>query len=133
MENIKSSLILENLVFEKIEFIRDGFKSNGEVKYRIEVQISYSTDDISRVTLILKGYKEGEYNFTIVLSGYFTFRSPDGLAESLKQDMLKKNATAILMPYLRSELSLLTAQPGMECLALPPFNINKLLDNKSEK
>ena len=37
------------------------------------------------------------------------------------------------MPYLRSEISLLTAQPGMECIVLPPFNINKMVKNKDKK
>ena len=38
------------------------------------------------------------------------------------------DAVAILMPYLRSELTLLTAQPEMESVVLPPFNINKMLE-----
>ncbi len=43
--------------------------------------------------------------------------------------MVTKNAIAILMPYLRSEVSLLTAQPGIECVVLPAFNINKILED----
>lgn len=35
---------------------------------------------------------------------------------------------AILMPYLRSEVSLLTAQPETDCVVLPVFNINKMLE-----
>ncbi len=37
--------------------------------------------------------------------------------------------TAILMPYLRSELTLLTAQPDTDSVVLPPFNINKMFKN----
>ena len=33
------------------------------------------------------------------------------------------------MPYLRSEVSLLTAQPEVECVVLPPFNINKMMED----
>jgi len=46
-----------------------------------------------------------------------------------KECLLNSNAVAVLIPYLRSELSLLTAQPNTECVVLPPFNVNKMLDN----
>lgn len=46
---------------------------------------------------------------------------------------MSKNAVAILMPYLRSELTLLTAQPDTESVVLPPFNINKMMESKNVK
>ncbi len=51
------------------------------------------------------------------------------IQEELKNTLVTKNAIAILMPYLRSEVSLLTAQPGIECVVLPAFNINKILED----
>ncbi len=48
------------------------------------------------------------------------------------QDLINKNAVAILMPYLRSEVSLLTAKPETECVVLPPFNINKMLEEQGD-
>ena len=32
------------------------------------------------------------------------------------------------MPYLRSELTLLTAQPEPDSVVLPPFNVTKMID-----
>lgn len=32
------------------------------------------------------------------------------------------------MPYMRSQISLLTAQPDTDCVVLPPFNVNEMLD-----
>lgn len=32
------------------------------------------------------------------------------------------------IPDMRSELTLLTAQPDMECIVLPPININAMLE-----
>ena len=37
-----------------------------------------------------------------------------------------------MMPYVRSEISLITAQPGVETVVLPPFNINNMI-NKGTK
>ena len=63
----------------------------------------------------------------INLVGFFSFDNEEVLDESKKNDSISKNAVAIMMPYLRSEVSLLTAQPGVECVVLPPFNINKMM------
>jgi preprotein translocase subunit SecB len=130
MKNIESVLTLESVVFDKIEFNRKGFKNDHEIVYQIEVQIGKRTDNINKVTLILKGNKESEYDFIISLSGYFSFSSNgnEKIDNNQEEALINKNAVAILMPYLRSEVSLLTAQPYTECVVLPPFNINKMLE-----
>ena len=66
----------------------------------------------------------------ICLSGFFSIESDGELSEELKNTLVTKNSVAIMMPYLRSEVSLLTAQPETECVVLPAFNINNMLDNK---
>lgn len=128
MSNINSSLILNNLVFDKIEFIRKGFQNDNDTSFGIEVQIGSGKDNTYKVTLILKGSKEEEYDFLISLTGFFTFEESEPMEEKQKERLINTNAVAILMPYLRSEVSLLTAQPETECVVLPPFNINKMLD-----
>lgn len=47
--------------------------------------------------------------------------------ENEKNELISKNAVAIIMPYMRSQVSLLTAQPEVDCVVLPPFNINNML------
>ena len=51
------------------------------------------------------------------------------MEDKIVRDLINKNAVAILMPYLRSELTLLTAQPDTDSVVLPPFNINKMFEN----
>ena len=130
MENIASVLKLETLVFDSIEFKRKGFKNDNDIKFQIEVQVGKGQDNISKVTLILKGVKEDEYDMLISLSGFFSFDKVEEIDDKQMETLLNKNAVAILMPYLRSEVSLLTAQPNTDCIVLPPFNINKLMDTK---
>lgn len=128
MGDIKSSLILNKLVFDKIEFTRKGFQNDNDPSFGIEVQIGSGKDDSYKVTLILKGSKEEEYDFLISLTGFFMFEASGSMDEKQKERLISTNAVAILMPYLRSEVSLLTAQPDTECIVLPPFNINKMLN-----
>ena len=134
MENskrIESVLKLDKLVFDKIEFKRLGFKNNNELELEIQSNISQRQDtEIYKVTLILKGKKPEEYTLEISLSGFFSIEANGELTEDLKNTLITKNSVAILMPYLRSEVSLLTAQPEVECVVLPAFNINNMLDNK---
>ena len=119
---------MQKLVFDKIEFVRKGLKSKHELKFSLGIQIGKSDKQIYKVSLLLSGIKEDEYELNISLSGFFKLENTEELSEETSQELIKKNTVAILMPYLRSELSLLTAQPGMECVVLPAFNINKVLE-----
>lgn len=134
MENsksIESILKLNKVVFDKIEFQRLGFENDNELELEIQSNISQRQDtEIYKVTLILKGKKPEEYTLEISLSGFFSIEADAEMAEDLKNTLVTKNSVAILMPYLRSEVSLLTAQPEVECVVLPAFNINNMLDNK---
>lgn len=132
-DGIYSVLKLNKLVFDKIEFKRLGFQNEKEFEFGIRSKILQRQDaDIYRITLILKGNKPDEYVFEISLTGFFTIEDSQNVKEEIKDDLVNKNAIAILMPYLRSEVSLLTAQPGMECVVLPAFNINKMLEKQND-
>lgn len=130
MKKVTSSLLLEKLVFEKIEFNRKGFKNDKDINYQMDIQIGVDKDEMYKVTLSLKGNKEDEYEFEIDLSGFFYFETNEEISKNQKEELISKNTVAIMMPYLRSEVSLLTAQPETECVVLPPFNINKMLEKE---
>lgn len=130
-EGIESVLKLDRLVFDKIEFTRLGFKNDKELEIEIQSSVSQKAEtNIYKVTLIFKGNKPEEYTLEISLSGFFSIVNDDDLDDEAKKALVTKNSVAILMPYLRSQISLLTAQPDTECVVLPPFNINKMLDKK---
>lgn len=128
MAKFNSSLILQKMVFDRIEFDRKGFKNTKELKFGLQVQIGCGEDSTYKVTLVLNATKQEEYNISISLTGFFKVEGQEQLDEKMVQDLINKNAVAILMPYLRSELTLLTAQPDTDSVVLPPFNINKMLE-----
>ena len=127
MDSITSVLKLKTIVFDKIEFHRKGFKNSIDPTFTISVQIGKNKTDDYKVTLIIDADKEKEYELSISLSGLFSIENDGELTDVIKQDLINKNAVAILMPYLRSEVTLLTSQPNMDSIVLPPFNINKLM------
>ena len=130
---ILSSMKMKKMVFEKIEFNRLGFKNDNNPKFNIESNFmqSASNKDLFKVELIMKCTKEEEYNFVIKLVGFFSFDSESSLSDVDRDLLISRNAIAIMMPYMRSQISLLTAQPEMDCIVLPTFNINSLIDKKS--
>ena len=129
MSTFNSILSLQKLVFDRIEFDRKGFKNTNEVKFELQVQIGLNQNNIYKVTLVLNAEKQDEYNIVISLSGFFKIEGKEKLEDRMVHDLINKNAVAILMPYLRSELTLLTAQPDTDSVVLPPFNINKIFEN----
>lgn len=126
MADYNSVLNLKKLVFDKIEFDRKGFKNDEKLKFELQAQIGLDEDGIYKVTLVLNGTKKDEYNIVISVSGFF--RVEGQVEDQTANNLITKNAVAILMPYLRSELTLLTAQPNTESVVLPPFNINTMFE-----
>lgn len=122
-----------NLLIFKFQFERKGFSSENNFEFNMESQISKrSNEEIYKVTLILHGKKPDEYIMEISLTGFFSFGTDASISDEDKKELISKNTLAILMPYLRSEVSILTAQPEVECIVLPPFNINNLMGEARE-
>ena len=68
------------------------------------------------------GEKKDEYYFDVQVSGFFVYEG------DANDTIISQNTAAILMPYLRSEISLLTAQPSMEPVVIPPLNIAAMIE-----
>ena len=129
LAEVKSVLQLKHAVFDELTFSREGFQQEGE-QYSLQVKSSVEKDAEGeyRVSLFLSVKKEREYTASVRITGYFSIdeKTPR------KEDILQKNAVAILFPYVRSELTLLTAQPETTPLVLPALNINSLIDKSTQ-
>lgn len=120
-------LKLNALVFDDITFKRLGMHSDNELEISFSVSIgtNIADQDIKKVSVKVLGEKREEYSFEVQASGFFSY---EGNAED---SIIQQNAVAIVMPYIRSEVSLLTAQPGVESVVIPPLNIAEMMsDNK---
>lgn len=119
-------LRLETLVFDEISFKRTGLRSEDDLEISLSVNIGESTSnaDIKKVTVKVCGDKRNEYTFEVEASGYFSYEG------NVDDEVIEHNAVAIVMPYVRSEVSILTAQPGVDPVVLQPFNIVELMKGK---
>ena len=59
------------------------------------------------------------------MNGFFDMENLESVSE--KEALIHKNAVAIMMPYLRSEVSLLTSQPETDVVVMPVLNISKMI------
>lgn len=118
-------LKLDHLVFDRVSFLRKGFKGNGELSLQFSTGVQKRESDEYVVSLRIFGTKTDEYEIDIRASGFFNVEQSEFDAETL----IHQNAVAIIFPYLRSEVTLLTAQPGVDPVVLPPINVVQLVED----
>ena len=117
-----SPLKLAHIVFDEISFKRLGFQGKKEKEAQLWFGkcVEKVDKDLYQVSLSAKAVQEDEYEAIVSISGYCEI-SED---EPNKDHILNENAIAILFPYVRAELILLTAQPETKPLTIPAVNIN---------
>ncbi len=118
--NIKSDLQLQTLYVDSY-----NFNFLGSPKGEIEVNVKFNVEDTFAddiLTISLSSYimARDSFDLNVTLVGQFVLDA--GMV-----DKLKANAVAVMFPYLRSQVTLLTTQPNISPIVLPTININKLL------
>ena len=127
MEN-NCILKLNHLLFDEITFNRVNFKSKNDLQ--VEFGFSFNKREygefVSSIRII--GTKKDEYNFVVRASGYLQ------ISEAVEDSdiLIQQNAIAIVFPYIRSQISLLTAQPEVDPVILPPMNIAQMVKESIE-
>ena len=132
MDIIKSSesvLKLKRIYFKELNFSREDVeKSNIDV----EVEKKQSTDNEYEITLNLSiANSEEKYTVNVSIVGVFEFS--ENADEVTKNIIIEKNTISILFPYVRSQVTLLTSQPDIKPMIIPPLNINNLIKNINNK
>lgn len=125
IEEAKSSLRMNNFHFSSIELSYDGTKIERQ-EACITAMHEISNQNADRITLTIE-IIGGPGSFSLSVSAQATF-TIDGESDISQNILIKRNAISIMFPYLRSEVTLLTSQPGMVPIVLPPLNINNLMD-----
>lgn len=120
INRMKSDLRMDGLHFPECTVTRNAIIENGELFYDLEKQIHEMEDGSYTVVLTLTIRKEKADLFVkVVASAKFTMDNDD---PKLKQTIMNNNAVAIMFPFIRSQVTLLTTQPGMSPIVLPPIN-----------
>ncbi len=121
----------------KCNFFLEDQMDRGNIKSRIHsvgmnFKASYrKSEENNRFNIFLdttiKGKSSGEIDLVtlnLIMRGDFEY---DG---KLNETLIKLNGTAIVFPYLRSIITNITANFGIDPIILPVFNIKKMIENQ---
>lgn len=121
--DVSSSLLMDNVYFEDVHLSTTGAKAVGDGN--ADVSFKIGVPEIADNKMIIKMYCtvsiEGVMKLDICLVGRFGADDEEFLKRMIP------NAVAIMFPYMRTQVSLMTAQPNLPTLVLPAININSLL------
>lgn len=131
MEKLKSMLIFDKYIVNKIEFIINE-KYDSDEKPNVQFSISKEVNKVEnkmKVTLDVRIFEDAQKNnypfeMNIKLTGFF-------IVENETKINLEPNAIAILYPYVRAIVSTYTACANVNSLILPPINVNALFEKES--
>lgn len=133
-EKTESVVKLKSLYFDKINFWRSG----GEIPQqdlKLNFNKSYQFNEQHDSCIVCLGCNLHDNNcevfkLEISITGIFMCNESDPVR---RDTLLKKNSLAILFPYIRSQISIVTAQPEMKPVVLPPMNIEAVFAESEEK
>lgn len=122
INQVKSNLQMKNFYFSNCSFAREPVIEDGE--YTIDLQkkietIGEHTYGVALTTTIEKK----DIQIRIEAQAEFLYESEDYARE---EAIINTNTVAIMFPFIRSQATLLTSQPGMTPIVLPPINTQKL-------
>ncbi|MBE7049404.1 MAG: hypothetical protein E7394_01360 [Ruminococcaceae bacterium] len=133
MNNTECKLQMLDLYFSEYSF--KNSHEDEDVNYNSSFTIKYAinSDDESKIkvtidTNITNSTKTVELNLQTI--GIFKI-DKEGIEEEIYDTLMKKNTVAIIFPFIRSQISLLTTQPGMTPIVIPPVNINALIEEQN--
>lgn len=126
--NITSNLILQDLFFDKILFERIEWNRNdNDISFALSLDIANKVgEETYKIELSLKGKKDEEFIIELVLVGIFSLENSEDLNPEFKETIIRENTVAIMLPYMRSQVAILTAQPGLDSVTLPIFNVSSM-------
>lgn len=129
-KNIQGLLKMQNLCFSDMSLSRN-VEYFGKVEANVLFDIEYKklAEKSVRVIISLQIKGQGELCIKMCEQADFELVNAEILDTDIQLSMLKANTVAIMLPYLRSQVSLLTTQPGMAPIQLPIYNAVELTKN----
>lgn len=135
-EEVRSVLQFRNYIIKRVNFEYNfDCEENDEgvnIDFDIDVDFQVNEDNSSMATIlkvkIFDNPIDNNYPFFMELEmvGFFSME----IVGDADINSFKSNAIAILFPYVRSLVSVYTANANVEPLILPTININRYMRDK---
>ena len=122
IKDMRSSLQMKDFYFSRFSFARDKVIKDGELNVDLQKNIISKGDHEYNIILTTTIEKD-DMNIELVAEAQFLYESDD---YSREESIINTNTVAIMFPFIRSQVTLLTSQPGMIPIILPTINTKKL-------
>lgn len=118
IDQLKSNLKMDSFYFRDYSFHREAIIKNGEYKVDLKKNIRRLDDHVFEVE-VTTSIEKDDMHMNLVADATFTFDADDYSSE---ESIIGANTVAIMFPFIRSQVTLMTSQPGMTPIVLPPIN-----------
>lgn len=134
MRNNECKIQMLDLYFSKYSF--EQIRGDGNSEYNTSFKIEYAVNsmDETKVKVCIDTVASNEnksLNINLQTIGIFQVDKAN-LDKSTYERLVKANTVAIIFPFIRSQISLMTTQPGIVPIMLQPININALIDSEED-
>lgn|SRR5690554_2053489 len=110
----------ENLRFDGVKFFSVNFnilgnsKEDSDIKLDIKPSVNFYHDNANKFDIVYNVKLGIENVFDLSLTGVGYFELSEGVLESenIKEQLIHQNAPAIVFPYIRSFISMLSSNLG---------------------
>ena len=129
INDVASTLKMNDLYVCQCSFKRiPGDFTDFELQFSLNRETKANDDGTYEVVLeVLLTNAPHEFDLQITIVGNFEV---DAVSKKIEKELIEKNTVAIMFPYLRSQITLMSSQPGMKPIVLPPLNIDALIQEQ---
>lgn len=135
MNNSECKIQMLDLYFSNFSFTHVRKKNDGNYNTSFKIEYAINSDDETKVKItidtIVKNTTES-VNLMLQTIGIFQIEKKEVIGKEIYDQLVKANTVAIIFPFIRSQISLLTTQPGLMPVIIPPININALLSEETK-
>ena len=99
-----------------------------KLSYGFKVTYKKTSENSHLVKIIVKiTGEDNRLNLNIEEQAHVELVNAELLDENTQKTLLNQNSVAIMFPYLRSQVALLTSQPGLNTVQLPIIDVTQLI------
>lgn len=121
ISKMESNLKMDNLYFSKCSIERSSEVKKGSYHADLQKETKQLGDHHYEIELTLT-LKKDDLLLEVTANAHFWYEADQYENEEV---IIKRNTVAIMFPFIRSQVTLLTTQPGMTPVVLPPINTTK--------
>ena len=124
LNKMASQLKMQNLYFSECSIKRALNITDNKLSMSLKQQPQKTGEHSYSIAFILTVQNSDQtLAINICANADFELEAED---YSVEEELIKKNTVAIVFPFIRSQVTLLTSQPNMQPIIIPPINFTTI-------